>query len=234
MPASTQKSALDHQNDSNALTDGPLSPLTTEEPTPTEGMERIAPAADAVWAAGTDYVSKFQWVAQPGATWYHVFVSTPDYSTVFIDKWYTANQVCSGNICTTTDDIWLVGSGEFSWWMTYWSDAVGDDYINLYSNTSFTITMPQPGTVVTANHNAGVITWIATLNTLWYHVWVGPADHTMTSYTNWLNAANICAGGICSVNIGSLDANTYEFWLQGWNPAEVRDWYMVTDFTVAP
>ncbi len=223
-------------------TDTPMPTATfapTDEPTatpaPLPGLGRIAPADGAVWAAGADYVSKFQWAAQEGAEWYHVFVSTPDFNTIFFNQWYMSGQVCTGEICTLPDDVWLVGSGEFAWWMTYWSEGMGDDYIDLYNESRFSVTMPTPGTLTGGAYADGTLTWQDEPNTLWYNVWVGPADYSGTSYLMWHDSADICSEGTCSLNIGTLPAGDYQFWLQGWNPVGLTvgesGWQKLADFS---
>ncbi|GAB4513136.1 MAG: hypothetical protein OHK0046_13610 [Anaerolineae bacterium] len=207
--------------------------------TPLEGLDRIAPAENAVIDAGGEYVSQFQWAAVDGAAWYHVFISTTDFSQIFFDKWYQAADVCSGSTCTTTDHVWLVGNGEVAWWMTYWNETIGADYTNLYDEAHFTLSLPQPGvTTGTAPTGdvSGTITlqWNVNPNALWYQVWAGPADYSDTAYLQWVNGAEVCSGGMCSVNLGVLDAGDYEFWLQAWNPAGQTDWAQMTSFTVTP
>ncbi|GAB4511749.1 MAG: hypothetical protein OHK0046_10280 [Anaerolineae bacterium] len=210
----------------------PSTPTSTATTTPLPGLYRIAPAANAVIDEGSEYVSKFQWVAVPGAAWYHVFVSSPDFSQIFFDKWYQAADVCNGNVCTTTDDLWLVGNGEFSWWMTYWNESIGADYADLYEESRFTLNLPLPEKVTGSASSNGVVTWNADPNALWYHIWVGPADYSATSYLQWHNGAEVCAGSACSVTVNGLSAGDYEFWAQTWNPAGVTDWHKVADFTV--
>ncbi|GAB4527245.1 MAG: hypothetical protein OHK0046_44870 [Anaerolineae bacterium] len=249
-PASTPTATTDSgaSTPTATVTTDPSIPTATPDPnlptaTPTTpgttALQRIAPAANAVIDQGSEYVSKFQWTAVSGAAWYHVFVSSPDLSQVFFDKWYMASAVCNGNTCTTPDDIWLVGNGEFAWWMTYWSESIGADYLNLYNESRFTLSLPQPGTTTgtapTGNVSGSItLQWNANPNALWYQVWAGPADYSDTSYLQWLNGSEVCAGGVCEVNIGTLAANDYEFWLQAWNPAGQTDWARMTEFTVTP
>ncbi|GAB4527798.1 MAG: hypothetical protein OHK0046_45940 [Anaerolineae bacterium] len=215
------------------LPDGTVTPTVTTTPLP--GMSRLAPAPDALITNAAQYVSKFQWVMQEDAEWYHVFVSTPDFSQVFFDKWYMASEVCSGSICTTSDDIWLLGNGQIAWWMTYWNPTIGDDYINLYAETTFTLNLPQPGVVAEATYSDSHVLWDHEPQTLWYQVWFGPSDYLSTQYLSWINAGQFCDNGICDVIVGGMVADTdYELWLQTWSPAGLTEWHKVADFPHLP
>ncbi|GAB4521992.1 MAG: hypothetical protein OHK0046_34010 [Anaerolineae bacterium] len=232
--------------DPNGPTATATSTTDPNEPTPTStattpaaGIQRLAPAANAVISQAGDYASQFQWSPVQGAEWYHVFVSTPDFSQIFFDKWYLASEVCNGSVCTTKDDIWLVGSGQISWWMTYWSQSIGMDYLNLYQESRFTLSLPQPGDVTggqpSGNVANGNITaqWNTEPSTLWYQVWIGPADYSATQFLLWVNGADVCAGATCTVQVpGTLPNGDYELWIQTWNPTTTTDWQKLSEFTV--
>lgn len=224
--------------------------IATETPIPTgtateippvislSPLDRIAPEADQVFAAGSDYITRFQWAANEDADWYHVLVATLDYSHIFVDAWYMAGSVCVDGICTTPDDIWVFGSGEFIWWMTYWSPEVGEDYINLYAESRFFLDIPEPGVlngIVPVGEIDGantVLTWQAEPNTIWYNVWAGSADYTTTVYSQWVYAPDMCADGVCSIEVGTLNPDAYEVWLQAWSPAGLGAWQLIMEFTV--
>ncbi|GAB4527249.1 MAG: hypothetical protein OHK0046_44880 [Anaerolineae bacterium] len=219
--------------------EGVPTPTPTATPLPVEEVIRLAPQPNAMMDEKAEYVSKFQWVPVAGAEWYHVFVSSPDFSQVFFDKWYPAADVCTQDVCTTTDDIWVVGNAQFAWWMTYWSELIGSQYTRMYQEERFFVALPQPGEVTgtaPTDNVSGAITlqWQANPNALWYQVWAGSADYSDTSYLQWLNGSDVCAGEVCEVNIGTLAANDYEFWIQAWNPSGITDWQKLTEFTVTP
>jgi hypothetical protein len=191
-------------------------------------------------ATGGDYITRFQWTAIEGAAWYHVFVATTDYKQIFHNRWYRAVEVCIEDICTTPVGIWLVGTGTFTWWMTHWNESIGADYINLYEESRFRITMPAPGTINGLAPTGAVETvagtvelaWDAEPNTLWYQVWAGTADYTSTAYFEWLYVENICAEGTCRVTIPVDTGGAHEVWVRAWNPAGLSEWQRVLTFTI--
>ncbi|GAB4522478.1 MAG: hypothetical protein OHK0046_35070 [Anaerolineae bacterium] len=199
---------------------------------PVGELGRLAPANGEVIDLGCQYVSKLQWTPATGAEWYHVFVATADLSLVHYNQWYPASDVCVGNVCTIPDELWLTANGEYVWWMTYWNPTIAEDYIALYEEARFTLNLPIPGTIMGSINPDGTLTWNADPNTLWYQVWFGPADYSSTLYVQWVNTADVCSSGTCSVNVGALAANTYEFWIQSWNPGAVTEWQQVTEVTV--
>ncbi|GAB4526107.1 MAG: hypothetical protein OHK0046_42620 [Anaerolineae bacterium] len=226
-PTTTPTAICDDDDDDDDDCQGTVTPTTT--PVSGQTIERIAPANNSQMRSAADYVARFQWKEVSGASWYHVFVSTPDFSTVVHDRWYQGSEVCSGGVCTLTDTVWLTTNGEYAWWMTYWNDSIGSNYMNLYQESRFVVNYPL-STPVQAT-GAGATSWNADPNTLWYQVWVGPSDYSTTSYLAWLDAADICAAGVCSVTVSGLPSGSYELWTQGWNPAGVSPWSQVSSFT---
>ncbi|GAB4527242.1 MAG: hypothetical protein OHK0046_44860 [Anaerolineae bacterium] len=227
--------------DDPSVTATPTATATTD-PGVGGPLDRINPANNAVLTVVGDYPSKFQWTAVDSAQWYHVFVSEPDFSVVYFDKWYQAADVCTGTVCTTTDDIWLVGNGEFSWWMTYWNPIIGSSYTTLYEESTFTLNYPQPGNTTGIAPSGTVsganiaVEWNRNPNALWYQLWIGPADYSDTILLQWIDASDTCNATICAGTLtgSALPAGSYEFWIQAWNPAGVTDWAKMTDFNVMP
>ena len=131
-------------------------PPPSETPAPVTG--RVAPFDGQVIATGGEYISRFQWTPIDGAEWYHVFVWTGEADGIIHDQWYEAAAVCADGLCTS-QEIWLMSAGEFSWWMTHWSEAIGDGFIDLYAESRFSVTMPAPGAI--AGLSTQSETWLA-------------------------------------------------------------------------
>ena len=214
----------------------PLPP--TETPAPVTG--RVAPFDGQVIATGDEYISRFQWTPIDGAEWYHVFVWTGEADGIIHDQWYEAAAVCADGLCSTSQDIWLTSAGEFSWWMTHWSEAIGDGFIDLYAESRFSVTMPAPGAItglspvgeIAGSAETLTLSWAKEANTLWYQVWTGTADYQSTSFYEWLYAPDVCSGETCSINIPIPSVGDHEFWLQAWNPAGLADWQQMTVYSI--
>lgn len=219
----------------------PTATQTTGGCVGTQTICRISPADNTVMDGGSDYVPRFRWEHLPQAQWYNVFIATPDFSTIFLNAWYRASQVCSGDVCSIPADVWLVGSGEFAWWMSYYYDGMSENYLTLYEDSSFSITMPLPGGVTPLGPTDEVIggtgvilQWQAEPNALWYQIWAGPADYSDTVIVNWYDARNVCENsGVCSIVVPrTFQPGDQEFWLQAWNPRGITEWALMSAFTV--
>ena len=216
----------------------PTPPPTTETPAPVTG--RVAPFDGQVIATGDEYILRFQWTPIEGAEWYHVFVWTGEADGIIHDQWYEAAAVCADGLCTTSQEIWLMNAGEFSWWMTHWSETIGDGFIDLYAESRFSVTMPAPGTItglspvgdVAGSAETLTLSWAKEANTLWYQVWTGTADYQSTSFYEWLYAPDVCSGETCSISIPMPAVGDHKFWLQAWNPAGLADWQQMTVYSI--
>ena len=212
-------------------------PPPSETPAPVTG--RVAPFDGQAIATGDEYISRFQWTSIEGAEWYHVFVWTGEADGIIHDQWYEAAAVCADGLCTS-QDIWLMSAGEFSWWMTRWSEEIGDGYIDLYAESRFSVTMPAPGAItglspigdVAGSAETLTLSWAREANTLWYQVWTGTADYQSTSFYEWLYAPDVCSGETCSISIPMPAVGDHEFWLQAWNPAGLADWQQMTVYSI--
>ncbi|GAB4523362.1 MAG: hypothetical protein OHK0046_36960 [Anaerolineae bacterium] len=217
-------------SDTNPLPTETLSPTATATLPLLEGMTRIAPAEGTVIAQADQYVSQVQWAAQPDAAWYHVFISTPDFTTIYQDKWYEASEVCSGQICTSPDPVWITSNGQISWWMTYWNEMIGEDYVDLYEESAFYVNFDLPGAVNGDITASGLVSWSHDPQVLWYHVWFGPSSYERTDYLEWLEARTICNDSTCSLSLGNLASGSYELWLELWSPAGLVAWQRIAVF----
>ncbi|GAB4511337.1 MAG: hypothetical protein OHK0046_09290 [Anaerolineae bacterium] len=220
-------------------------PFTTPTPTPTTpagDLARLAPAENSLINSVASYPTRFSWAHVNSAEWYHVVVATPSFSQIFLDKWYRASDICTGETCTTADEVWVAGNGEFSWWITYWNPIIGNDYVRLYDESRFSVNLPQPGNT-TATAPTGTVSgdditvlWNRNPHAMWYQVWIGRSDYTRTVLLQWINAATSCNATVCGGQLAGdpLPSGSYEFWIQAWNPAGTSAWQQMTTFTVTP
>ena len=206
-------------------------------------IERNAPEPGETINTFGQYVENFSWDDVDGAEWYHVVVVK---GTQFqFDKWYEASDVCAEGVCITSHEVWLSGSGEFDWWMTYWNEEVGADYVDLYEKSIFSLMLPIPGAPVSDDEPSGQIDdhtptlpWNNGTNAMWYQVWVGPASYSGTSYMGWHERGEVCNAEInyCSVNVPHSNALSsfvnYEFWARSWNTTGTSAWVKMSQFNI--
>lgn len=208
-------------------------------PQPTE-FSPIAPTSGQVITSSGEYVKYFQWEAIDQAAWYHIVIVKD--ADIQFDKWYQASAVCAGSVCTSQDEIWLSGSGQYTWWMSHWNETIGNGYIHLYKKSTFSINMPLPQPPVSTGMPSGNTTdttpnlnWHNGSNAMWYQIWVGPADYSATSYQGWHARTAACSSelDLCGIVMpNSLPLGDYEFWMQSWNPAGESNWVKMSEFSV--
>lgn len=209
-------------------------------PQPTE-FTPIAPESGKAMMTSAEYVKRFQWEAIDHAVWYHLVILKGD--QIQFEKWYQASVVCADGVCTSTDDIWLAGPGEYTWWMTHWNESIGGGYIHLYKKSTFSINFPLPQPPISANSPSGNITdttpnlnWHNGAHAMWYHVLIVPADYSSIAYEGWHERTAVCSSelDLCGVvTPNALPLGDYEFWMQSWNPAGASAWVKMSEFSVA-
>ncbi len=201
----------------------------------------INPVSNKVVITTAEYPRNFQWESVPAAEWYHIIIVKGQ--EVQFNQWYQASNVCDDGVCTTTHDVWLAGAGQYTWWMSYWSPAIGGAYHNLYESSTFSISIPLPTPPVSTNTLSGNITdttpnlnWHNGNHAQWYEIWVGPADHSGTSYQGWHNRLEVCSSelDLCGVTTPNpLPLGDYELWGRSWNTAGTSSWVKLAEFSIA-
>ncbi|GAB4529619.1 MAG: hypothetical protein OHK0046_49650 [Anaerolineae bacterium] len=248
----TYQAGLDVRYNQLTITDAALvNKLDTINPgwQATQGIREItflqpSPGISIFGRAG--YVPYPSWQAVDAAEWYHVYIAYAD-GAVLLNQWYPAADICSGGVCTIPDAIWAARNSAIQWWVGYWrSDFDSDDVlrtyqassysVNFYPNIPFQSFSSLVGLTPTGSTSGDNVTfqWYPERSSLWYQMWVGPADYSTTTYLNWINSYESCDDDLCTVVLPELASGDYEYWLQSWNPGMLTDWMKITDFTVTP
>jgi hypothetical protein len=106
----------------------------------------------------------------------------------------------------------------------------------------FTVTSSAtpPGTTILLGPSGTVSTtlptyqWSAVTGADEYYLWVrGPSMTPVVQ--QWLNAAALCSGGVCSVTPSTaLATGSHRWWVQARNATGTGPWSAHMDFTVVP
>ncbi len=153
----------------------------------------------------------FEWYTAPGATWYHLWVSSP--SGNGLERWYDGYNICQFDICAVTPGLPLQ-AGVYQWWIQAWSPTDGysvwSSEIQFIVNT-FTPTPAAPTGTISAAQPA--FQWYESSGASWYYLWIsGTNGHVLSE---WYPASN-CAGGMCTVAPVTLPSGEYRWWIQAW------------------
>lgn len=226
------------------VTETPIPDEETPTPTPTTTspvdvveLTRIAPENGATITQRAEYVSRFQWVPHPQATWYHVYIATPDNTTVVFNKWYPAAGLCTADLCTLTDDVWVPQNGAYLWWIGYWNEGMGQHYAHTYQSSSFNVSLPFPMQIdvvyPTSEMTEPMLQWVDNPDVLWYRIWFGPQDYTTTLLNMWYPASVLCEAGQCRLDLpDTYPPGAYEWWMELWSPGGYQPWMKVSSFSI--
>jgi len=188
-------------------------------------------------AIGTLHTPTYTWNADPGSTWYYLWVN--DSAGNKITQWYTADAVgCSNGvwICNATPDI-VLAPGSAKWWVQTWNPDGDGPWSD---SMAFTVSVPDPpgkATLISPSAasatNTPSYTWYANPNSTWYYLWVD--DSTGNRVTRWYRDYEVgCLGaGICAVTPDiALAPGSAQWWIQTWNWGGNGPWSDAKAFTV--
>jgi hypothetical protein len=162
------------------------------------------------------------WQVDPQAAWYHVQLLLPD-GTQKYNKWFKVTDVCANGTCFISE-LWLPNN-TYTWNMRAWSP----EGMGAFNTTTFTINVPQPGSITQTSLAEGstvssgeiTLTWQENTSISWYRVVIGGGV-----YDKWYRGSTVCNSGTCSVTL-TLSAGSYKWWMYGWGPAGNPQWTVV-------
>lgn len=199
------------------------------------------------------------WVGDANAEWYEIYISTPDFSKIIHDTWYSVDSnsfgfpqaSCAGLTCTAKPNI-DPNPGTYLVWMLAWGpggySAGGVENSGWNKSSTFTIpnTRPSNTAVTISNLESGDITvnWQGASFTTWYQFWIGTSAHSVPQYVpkyvGWHLAEEVgCENaGTCAFDPNlNLPDGDYEVWMQVYGPAgfstnQDDNWFLASTFTV--
>ncbi|MBK8020520.1 MAG: S8 family serine peptidase [Chloroflexi bacterium] len=159
----------------------------------------------------------FSWNDIDGAGWY--FLTVNEGAATIYSGWFEKIAVCTGGICEADPGLDL-GPGEYSWTAYAWNSVSGAGPWAPWLNFRVVIAPETPthiaplGDITETNP---LFQWSESAGADHYHLWVSQADGPHMGYVTdeWLDAAGLCTGGVCSYDAGlSLGAGRYNWWIQ--------------------
>ena len=172
----------------------------------------------------------FQWGTAPNATWYYVWLNTPQ---GWYAEWVNAGQNCTAAVCSYSFNT-PFGDGDYEWAIqTVNVNGTGPwSVIQTFTISGGTI---NPVTILGPGNSASVnptFTWTEALGANWYYLWVSGPDGLVTE--TWYPADSLCQLGTCSVTPTlNLSPGTYSVWVQHWGPAYLYSlWSAEHQFTM--
>lgn len=80
----------------------------------------------------------FSWTEVARAEWYYMVIMNES-NTPVLQRWYPANLICNGAMCTVNNQITLA-NGSYRWWIVGWNQVAGLGYWS--SEAAFTVAVP--------------------------------------------------------------------------------------------
>lgn len=151
---------------------------------------------------------------------YGIYIIYPDGS--YIGQMFSAAQVCTDADCTATLEFgggkmppWGLVNGTYLWYV--YAPLPNGGYHLKGSNLTISAAAPSTPTQIAP---AGSVTtptvsfqWSESSDALWYHLSVAG-----TPVDQWTEASEICASGICSLEITYLPNGNHRWYLNAWGP----------------
>ena len=222
--------------------------LTILDDDPQPDLIRTYPTDSATIDGGPEW-ARFTFEHNSNAAWYRIWIGNPTGPSNYDEwvpafDWQTDNGVIPGicndvsNICTVPADIYLI-DGDYAWWMTYYStEDLANEFNLRWSGSTFTVAFGQIPPIIRtnpANTLPGSIEWTYDDAALYYQLWVGLIDGSLSLIYDWYPAADICQGMTCSINTSGLTfpQGDYQWWMEAWGPGEYDRWAVngSTDFS---
>lgn len=181
---------------------------------------KVTPPAPMLIAPNGDIYTgspEFSWFDIDGAGWY--FLSVNEGATTVFSGWVEKVAVCAAGTCAVNPALDL-GPGSYSWTAYAWNAASGAGPWAPWMDFRVVISpdIPTPiaplGDITETNP---LFQWTESNGADRYHLWLSQMDGPMMGYITdrVLDAAGLCAGGVCSYDAGlALGAGRYNWWIQ--------------------
>jgi len=196
------------------------------------GQPPAAPVLVSPSGSGTVDPPTFIWNAAAGASEYYLWVNNGS-GTPVVQSHHSAATACVASTCSVSLGAAL-GEGTYTWWVQG-KNAVGD---GPWSSSQTFAVGQAPGTaMLTAPSGNGltspvIFSWNAVSTATQYYLWVndGAGQPIIQSFHS---AAEVCAGGVCSVTpANSLSQGSYTWWVQASNAVGPGPWSAALGFAI--
>ncbi|MGJ3239826.1 MAG: choice-of-anchor D domain-containing protein [Anaerolineae bacterium] len=172
----------------------------------------------------------FQWEPVPNATWYYIWLNTPQ---GWYAEWVNAGQNCNGPVCTY-DFKTALGDGAYEWAIRT-SNASGNGPWSLVYDFTINGGVVNPVTTYDVPDSASInptFSWEAQDGATWYYLWVSGPDGLV--HEVWYPSESVCQLDLCRIAPTlNLTPGTYSFWVQHWGPAYLySQWSVERTFTM--
>jgi len=177
----------------------------------------------------TSTTSKHPWVQlelaqDESAAWYHIWIGTPDFETVYFN-WIPAPDSCNDALTCTLYPPAYPNSGTYIWYIQSWGAAGfnNNDPTSWQGPFDLDLTYDAPGRVegLTITPSTQTFDWTWDESASWYNVWIGTPDPEFEQkHFDWHMARELgCESGICRLKLDEVfEAGEYNWYVQAYGP----------------
>lgn len=191
-------------------------------------------------AATTDTTPRHTWRARRDATYYRLYILKDGASTPILAQNYSKSAAhCSSGYGNCYIDVPTLSGGGYRWWDKAWN-SLGWGSWSSYKR--FWVVTALPGTPIPKTPDGVTAdttprhTWAARRDATWYSLYIRKdGASTPVLFTNYSKSAAHCHSGYgnCYIDVPTLSAGGYRWWVKAWNPIGWGNWSGYKRFWVA-
>jgi hypothetical protein len=190
-----------------------------------------------------------QWDAATNATWYNVFVSTANFSNIYLNGWYSSLDLgcAEGGTCSVIPNINLP-NGSYTWYVGTWGPGgFGSGGLQGYvQGNPFNVSAAPPEPLSPITPTAGLTVTSANITFQWQHqeaaAWYEVAINTGSVaapertpvHSQWYPAEALSCRDdeVCDLPIRNLGDGYYVWSVRAYTPGGIGEWMPNTKFGV--
>jgi alpha-tubulin suppressor-like RCC1 family protein len=195
------------------------------------GALPVAPTLVSPAGSGIPATPTYTWNAAADTSEYQLWVNDTSGSPV-VQSWFQSAAVCAGASCSVTPTT-VLAAGNHNWWVRGRNDSGEGPWS---SGTTFIVGELPTAPILVSPAGSGVTTsptytWNALEGATQYYLWVNDINGPVVQ--EWLNAADICAAGVCNATPTSpLARGPHTWWVQARNESGDGAWSAALSFVV--
>lgn len=166
--------------------------------------------------------------ADPGTTYIHLYIGTPDFQTVHF-QWYPITQaVCDAVACVLKTAAYPINGDYVAYTQTWGPAGFNNGDPNVWSQPeSFNLNFPAPvlvnGMTTTVENGEITFTWNKSEAAVWYQVWAGDgAPLSSPLVFDWyrLDTLGCDNSAVCRLTLENtpLPAGNIQWYIRAWGP----------------